>query len=78
VLVMDLFRPESADAARAIVRNYAGAEPDILQKDFLASLCAAFEPREVRAQLDACGLDTLDVRVVSDRHLLVAGRLPGQ
>jgi SAM-dependent methyltransferase len=78
VLVMDLFRPESADAARAIVRNYAGAEPDILQKDFLASLCAAFEPREVRVQLDACGLDTLDVRVVSDRHLLVAGRLPGQ
>jgi SAM-dependent methyltransferase len=76
VLVMDLFRPESEDAAHDIVRQYAGNEPAILQRDFFASLCAAFEPREVRAQLDASGLGTLEVRTVSDRHLLVAGRLP--
>ncbi len=78
VLVMDLFRPESTAAARAIVQQYASAEAEILQKDYFASLCAAFEPREVRAQLDACGLDGLAVRTVSDRHLLVTGRLPAR
>jgi SAM-dependent methyltransferase len=78
VLVMDLFRPDSAAAARAIVRQYAGGEPEVLQQDYYASLCAAFEPGEVRAQLEASGLGALDVRTVSDRHLLVVGRLPGQ
>lgn len=78
VLVMDLFRPESEDAARVIVQQYAGGEPAILQQDFFASLCAAFEPREVRAQLDACGLGDLAVQAVSDRHLLVTGRLPAR
>jgi len=78
VLVMDLFRPASAEAARAIVRQYAGGEPEVLQQDYYASLCAAFDPHEVRSQLDACGLGALDVRIVSDRHLLVAGRLPAQ
>lgn len=76
VLVMDLFRPQSPAAAQAIVDQYAASEPDVLRQDFLASLCAAFEPDEVRAQLRAHGLDGLSVRTVSDRHLLVTGRLP--
>jgi SAM-dependent methyltransferase len=76
VLVMDLCRPTSEQAAWAIVEQYAGAEPDILKRDFFASLCAAFEPGEVRAQLDASGLGGLEVRIVSDRHLVVTGRLP--
>jgi 2-polyprenyl-3-methyl-5-hydroxy-6-metoxy-1,4-benzoquinol methylase len=78
VLVMDLFRPASAAAAAAIVAQYAGGEPEVLRRDFLASLCAAFEPDEVRAQLREHGLGTLRVRTVSDRHLLVTGRLPGR
>jgi len=77
VLVMDLFRPESAGAAQEIVEAYAGEEPEVLKRDFFNSLCAAFEPGEVRDQLRACGLDGLEVRTVSDRHLLVVGRLPG-
>jgi SAM-dependent methyltransferase len=76
VLVMDLLRPASAAAAQGIVDQYAAGEPEILRQDFLASLCAAFEPAEVRAQLRAHGLDGLTVRTVSDRHLLVTGRLP--
>jgi ubiquinone/menaquinone biosynthesis C-methylase UbiE len=76
VLVMDLYRPATERAARDIVETYAGGEPDVLQRDFYNSLCAAFEPGEVRAQLEACGLGTLGVRAVSDRHLLVSGRLP--
>jgi ubiquinone/menaquinone biosynthesis C-methylase UbiE len=77
VLVMDLFRPESAGAAQEIVEAYAGEEPEVLKRDFFNSLCAAFEPGEVREQLRASGLGHLEVRTVSDRHLLVAGRLPG-
>jgi len=77
VLVMDLFRPASPAAAEAIVETYSGGEPELLKSDFYNSLCAAFEPDEVRAQLAACGLGALAVRPVSDRHLLVSGRLPG-
>jgi hypothetical protein len=78
VLVMDLFRPASAAAAAAIVAQYSGGEPEVLRRDFLASLCAAFEPDEVREQLRQHGLGMLRVRTVSDRHLLVTGRLPGR
>ena len=78
VLVMDLFRPPSTSAARAIVEQYAANEPEVLRADFYASLCAAFEPDEIREQLRASGLDGLQVRTVSDRHLLVTGRLPAR
>lgn len=77
VLVMDLFRPASSAEAQAIVERYSGGEPEVLKHDYFASLCAAFEPGEVREQLAACGLAELAVRTVSDRHLLVAGRLSG-
>lgn len=77
VLVMDLFRPASSAAAQAIVEQYAAGEPEVLRQDYFNSLCAAFEPDEVREQLAASGLAALEVRTVSDRHLLVAGRLPG-
>lgn len=76
VLVMDLFRPASEQAAWAIVEQYSGDEPEVLKRDFFASLCAAFEPAEIRRQLQDCGLDTLDVQTCSDRHVLVTGRLP--
>lgn len=76
VLVMDLYRPGSPGAAQEIVEAYAADEHEVLRRDFYNSLCAAFEPAEVRAQLAAAGLGGLAVRVVSDRHLLVSGRLP--
>jgi 2-polyprenyl-3-methyl-5-hydroxy-6-metoxy-1,4-benzoquinol methylase len=76
VLVMDLFRPESPEAARALVEQYATHEPEVLKHDFYASLCAAFTPDEIRAQLEQCGLGMLEVSVVSDRHVLVTGRVP--
>ena len=77
VLVMDLFRPPTVEEAAALVERYAGGEPEILRRDFLASLCAAFEPAEVESQLVASGLNTLRVTTGSDRHMLVAGNLPG-
>ena len=75
VLVMDLYRPASEAAAHAIVEQYAADAPEVLKRDYFASLCAAFEPEEIRAQLRAARLGSLDVRTVSDRHVLVVGRL---
>lgn len=77
VLVVDLFRPESEEAARRIVETHAAEEHPILKQDFYNSLLAAFTPDEVRAQLEECGLEALDLEVTSDRHLAVFGRAPG-
>ena len=77
VLVMDLYRPDSTDAARRIVEAYAGGEPEVLRQDFHNSLCAAFTPAELREQLADCELGAFDVIEVSDRHMIVVGRLPG-
>ena len=75
VLIMDLARPASALAADAIVETYALDEPEVLRRDFRNSLFAAYRVSEVEAQLQAAGLHTLDVAMVSDRHLAVSGRL---
>jgi 2-polyprenyl-3-methyl-5-hydroxy-6-metoxy-1,4-benzoquinol methylase len=75
VMVMDLMRPDSEATARDLVSTYASAEAEILRRDFFRSLCAAFSIDEVEAQLKAAGLSSLSVEVVSDRHLLVYGRL---
>jgi hypothetical protein len=72
ILIMDLFRPASKEAARNIVNTYAGDESKILQTDFYNSLLAAFEVEEVREQLQHTGLD-LHCETVSDRHLAVWG-----
>ena len=75
VFVMDLLRPASETQARQFVAAYAGDEPRILQQDFYNSLLAAYHPDEIAAQLDANDLSTLNVEVVSDRHLVVWGQL---
>jgi ubiquinone/menaquinone biosynthesis C-methylase UbiE len=72
--VMDLVRPESPAAARAIVEAVAGDEHPLLKEDFYNSLCAAFTLDEVAEQLGQAGLD-LEVRQVSNRHMLITGRL---
>ncbi len=74
VLVMDLMRPESEQTVDSLVATYAADAPEVLRRDFWASLLAAYRPEEVREQLVAEGLDGLQVRVVSDRHLAVIGR----
>jgi ubiquinone/menaquinone biosynthesis C-methylase UbiE len=75
VFVPDLRRPSSRAKAREFVRKYSGAEPEILRRDFYNSLLAAFTPAEVRQQLAGAGLNTLKVEIVSDRHLLVFGKM---
>lgn len=75
VLVMDLLRPESPEAAQAIVDRYAAAEPAILRRDFYNSLLAAFTDDEVAAQLTEMNLSRLLIDVPDDRHWVVGGRL---
>jgi 2-polyprenyl-3-methyl-5-hydroxy-6-metoxy-1,4-benzoquinol methylase len=73
VLVMDLLRPESPEAAQAIVDEHAGKEPDILRRDFYNSLLAAFTEDEIAAQLAQLNLSRLLIDVPDDRHWVVGG-----
>lgn len=75
LFVMDLLRPESPDSADALVASHAADAPPVLQRDFRNSLFAAYRPDEVGAQLEAAGLGSLTVRVVSDRHWIAYGRM---
>jgi SAM-dependent methyltransferase len=74
VYVMDLVRPVSESAARAMVAAGAGSADPILQRDFYASLLAAFTIDEVRAQVAAAGLD-LSVAPAGVRHMVIQGVL---
>lgn len=76
IFIMDLMRPASPEIARQLVETYSSDEPDVLQEDFYASLLAAFEPDEVEVQLQEAGLEHLEIREVSDRHLVIAGYAP--
>ncbi len=73
-MIMDLMRPESEERVDSLVATDAADAPEVLLRDVRASLLAAYRPEEVRGQLVAEGLDGLQVRVVSDRHLAVIGR----
>ena len=74
VLVQDLTRPDSGDAAHALVDRYADGEPEILRRDYFQSLLAAFTPDEIRAQLRVVGFEHFTVDRVTDRHVVVSGR----
>lgn len=73
IFIADLLRPESEGHARRLVEMYADGEPEVLRRDFYHSLCAAFEPQEIAAQIAVAGLGELSVQVISDRHLVVYG-----
>jgi len=75
VLVMDLLRPDSPEAAQALVDRYASQEPARLRRDFYQSLLAAFTDDDVAAQLTEMNMSRLLIDVPDDRHWLVGGRL---
>ena len=75
VFVADLRRPASELEARRMVQAMSKDEPEILQRDFFNSLCAAFTPDEVRAQLAAAGLARLKVHTHDPFHLSISGLL---
>jgi SAM-dependent methyltransferase len=75
VFVVDLLRPNNRTDAEGLTAKYARGEPDVLRRDFLNSLLAAFTAEEVREQLGAAKLSGLTVETISDRHLMIWGSL---
>lgn len=75
VLVRDLARPASAEAAWEIVKRAGAGESPRQTQLFFDSLCAALTPAEVEAALAEAGLGSLRVTMVSDRHWSAEGRV---
>lgn len=75
LFVMDLLRPETRTQAEQLAMQYAHDAPEILQRDFLNSLLAAYRVDEVRMQLTQAGMAHLCVETVSDRHWVAWGML---
>lgn len=75
VFVADLRRPPTELEARRVVAVTSKDEPEVLQRDFYNSLCAAFEPDEVRHQLADAGLSHLQISLHDPFHLSVHGQL---
>ncbi len=75
VVLRDLRRPDNPAALESLVARHASTAPPVLQRDYRASLQAAFRPEEVEEQLRRAGLSCLRVQAVDDRHLDVTGQL---
>jgi ubiquinone/menaquinone biosynthesis C-methylase UbiE len=74
-LLRDLFRPTDEGRARTLVDQYAANESAILRQEYYRSLLSAYTAEELRCQLDAAGLQSLQVETVTDRHVDVFGRV---
>jgi ubiquinone/menaquinone biosynthesis C-methylase UbiE len=70
VLLIDLLRPADHERAAQIVNEHAKDAPPVLQRDFVASLHAAYTPDEVRRQLIAAGLPNFKVDPVDEFHFV--------
>ncbi len=75
IFIMDLNRPDDRETAKNIVNQYSATEPTVLRMDFYNSLLAACTPAEINEQLKQEELDSLNIEVVSDRHLVVWGKI---
>jgi trans-aconitate 2-methyltransferase len=75
VYVQDLRRPSSPAAVDLLVDQEMADAPDVLRRDYRASLHAAFTPAEVKTQLQQAGLSGLTVEAHQDRYLVVWGRV---
>jgi ubiquinone/menaquinone biosynthesis C-methylase UbiE len=69
IFLRDLSRPPSRQAAQDLIDEHAAGESDLLREEFYRSLLAAYTPEEVRAQRRKAGLEGLEVRQITDRHL---------
>ena len=74
MLHRDLRRPSNESEVDALCDCYVSEAPSVLQRDFRASLKAAFTVKEVSEQLDQAGLSQFTVKEIDDRYLEVCGR----
>lgn len=75
LFVRDLLRPETPEAARALVETHAADEHPLLKEDFFNSLLAAYTTGDVKAQLHAAGVARFEVQRITDRHLEIFSAL---
>jgi ubiquinone/menaquinone biosynthesis C-methylase UbiE len=69
LLIRDLYRPDSDDAADRLVAAHAAGAGPVGRALLRASLCAAFTPAELRALADECGLAGAELVIDTDRHM---------
>ncbi len=77
IFVMDLMRPGSQKQAEDLTETYTAGGAEILKRDFYHSLLAAYREDEIQSQLQEAGLNQFSVEVVSDRHLIIWGKVSG-
>ena len=73
MLHRDLRRPSNELEVDALCDRYVSEVPSVLQRDFRASLKAAFTVDEVSEQLELAGLSQFKVKEIGDRYLEVCG-----
>ncbi len=73
VMLVDLVRPLDHETAIRLVKEHAKDAPPVLERDFTASLHAAYSVDEVRKQLTAAELPQFQVEQVDVLHLVVWG-----
>jgi hypothetical protein len=73
MLHRDLRRPSNEQDVYALCDRHVSHAPPVLQRDFRASLLAAFTADEVREQLEEAGLGQFIVKEIGDRYLEVSG-----
>ncbi|MBW3041686.1 class I SAM-dependent methyltransferase [Prochlorococcus marinus] len=69
----DLIRPSSLEKAFELKEKYLSNSPEILKKDFYASLKASFTVEEVNQQLVNAGLSQLEVFQVDELYFEIIG-----
>ena len=72
---MDLLRPNSVDAAAALVEQYASDESGQLKEDFYNSLLAAYNLNEIEEQLQENSILDFNIQQITDRHFIVFGSM---
>jgi ubiquinone/menaquinone biosynthesis C-methylase UbiE len=73
VMFVDLVRPADHETAVQLVKEHAQGAPPVLERDFTASLHAAYRVDEIRQQLIAAGLPQFKVEQVDVLHLVAWG-----
>ena len=75
LVVQDLFRPDSSREIQSLVKRHCKNDSKLLRELFEQSLYSAFTVEEIRQQIDFVGGLKLRVQKISDRHVLIMGRL---
>lgn len=73
VMLVDLVRPPDRETVVRLVKENAEGAPPVLERDFTASLHAAYQVDEVRQQLIEAGLPHFKVEQVDVLHLVAWG-----